>query len=373
MICLKAVSQQTHSKVLLHFPEKFSSPRSSGVEGGYFNFCEKANRRIFAFAGDLYLPLLSEIWCICHFGLNIFATLVWIFSLTNGLYLPILFEYVCNFVWIFAFADDIYLPLLFELWCFCHFGLNIFATFVSFTNDLYLPPLLEYICYFCLNICFCWRSLFATFIWILIYLPLWSEYVCHFCLNIFPTFVWIFAFSDNLYLPFYLNFDLFATLIWICLPLLLENISYLCLNICFFWQSLFATFICTLIYLPLLFLLLKIYIYHLCLNIFVTSMWIFAFTDNLYLPLLFELWYICQFFSFTNNLYFHYCLNIFVTSIWIFAFADDLYLPLLFCLLLFRQCRLSRGHSTKWDSGYFTLSNFIKLALFDLIAITQIP
>ena len=49
----------------------------------------------------------------------------------------------------------------------------------------------------------------------------------------------------------------------------------------------------------------------------------------------------------------------------IFAFADDLYFPLLFPL--FRQCRLSRGHSSKWDSGYFTLSNFIKLALFDLI------
>ena len=38
-----------------------------------------------------------------------------------------------------------------------------------------------------------------------------------------------------------------------------------------------------------------------------------------------------------------------------------------FCSPLFRQCRLSRGHSSKWDSGYFTLSNFIKLTLFDLI------
>ena len=38
-----------------------------------------------------------------------------------------------------------------------------------------------------------------------------------------------------------------------------------------------------------------------------------------------------------------------------------------FCSPLFRQCRLSRGHSSKWDSGYFTLLNFIKLTLFDLI------
>ena len=165
-------------------------------------------------------------------------------------------------------------------------------------------------------------------------------YIYQFCLNMFVILFEYLLLLTIFICHFCLNFDVFATLVWT--------------------------------YLPLLFLLLTI-LYHLCLNIFVTSMWIFAFTDNLYLPLLFELWYICQFFSFTNNLYFHYCLNIFVTSIWIFAFADDLYLPLLFCLLLFRQCRLSRGHSTKWDSGYFTLSNFIKLALFDLIAITHIP
>ena len=105
-------------------------------------------------------------------------------------------------------------------------------------------------------------------------------------------------------------------------------------------------------------LLLTIFICHFCLNfdVFATLVWT-------YLPLLFLL----------LTILYHLCLNIFVTSIWIFAFADDLYLPLLFCLLLFRQCRLSRGHSTKWDSGYFTLSNFIKLALFDLIAITHIP
>ena len=35
------------------------------------------------------------------------------------------------------------------------------------------------------NICFCWRSLFATFVWNLMHLPLWFEHICHFSLNIF--------------------------------------------------------------------------------------------------------------------------------------------------------------------------------------------
>ena len=106
------------------------------------------------------------------------------------------------------------------------------------------------------NICFCWLSLFATFVWIF----------CRFSLQTFAIFVWIFV-TICTFEPMY-----------ICLFVGNQE------NICFCWRSLFATFV-----------------------------------------------------------------------------------------LLFRQCRLSRGHSTKWDSGYFTLSNFIKLALFHFITITHIP
>ena len=55
------------------------------LQAGYFNFCEKANRRIFAFADYLYLPLLFEYFSdLCS---NLFAAFL-------CKLLPFLFEYL---------------------------------------------------------------------------------------------------------------------------------------------------------------------------------------------------------------------------------------------------------------------------------------
>ena len=137
MIYLKPVSQ-THSWVLLHFSEKFSSPPRSSGWGSYFNFCEKANRRIFAFADYLYLPLSFEYFT--HFPLDISPTFLSIFQPPSVEYftnfplniLPLSFEYFSHFEYVSIFLFHTFLWIFHPLFLqyFSHLPLNISLNFL---------------------------------------------------------------------------------------------------------------------------------------------------------------------------------------------------------------------------------------------------